>query len=57
MEAKRKRWEVPASSMAKKTFNPIRSIVDHMKIEPNPEKEMIKLSLGMTNIVQPYVIL
>ena len=46
MDAKRKRWEVPASEMAKRTFNPIRSIVDHMKIVPNPNKEMIKLSLG-----------
>ena len=46
MEAKRKRWEVSASDMAKKTFNPIRSIVDHMKIVPNPHKAMIRLSLG-----------
>ncbi|KAJ8302851.1 hypothetical protein KUTeg_019247 [Tegillarca granosa] len=42
----RKNWHVPSSEMAKKTFNPIRSIVDNMKITPNPDKEMIALSIG-----------
>lgn len=44
--AKRRRWHIPASVTAKTTFNPIRSIVDRMKITPNPEKEMIALSIG-----------
>ncbi|CAM9790910.1 tyrosine aminotransferase [Lampetra fluviatilis] len=41
-----KRWDVQASEMAKRTFNPIRAIVDSMHIEPNPHKAMISLSIG-----------
>jgi len=44
--AKRRRWHIPASVTATSTFNPIRSIVDRMKITPNPEKQMIALSIG-----------
>ncbi|XP_015769668.1 PREDICTED: tyrosine aminotransferase-like [Acropora digitifera] len=44
--AKRRRWHIPASFTARTTFNPIRSIVDRMKISPNPEKQMIALSIG-----------
>ncbi|KAH3772763.1 tyrosine aminotransferase-like isoform X2 [Dreissena polymorpha] len=47
---KRKRtctgWKVEASDIARNTFNPIRSIVDGMKLSPNPAKEMIALSIG-----------
>ena len=39
-------WSVPSSSFAKKTFNPIRNIVETLKIEPHPDKPMIALSLG-----------
>ncbi|XP_071091533.1 tyrosine aminotransferase-like [Haliotis cracherodii] len=39
-------WNVPASTIAEQTFNPIRNIVDSMKLTPNPEKEMIALSIG-----------
>jgi hypothetical protein len=50
MEPKVKRmksWHpVPMSEMASNTFNPIRSIVDGMKITPNPKKPMIALSIG-----------
>jgi len=43
-----RQWSViPASSMAKNTDNPIRSIVDGMKLTPNPDKQMIALSIGM----------
>ncbi len=42
----RETWHVPASEMAKNTLNPIRKIVDEMKLTPNPEKEMIALSIG-----------
>ncbi|XP_012683593.1 tyrosine aminotransferase [Clupea harengus] len=41
-----KRWNVHASEMSKKTLNPIRAIVDGMKLTPNPEKPMIALSIG-----------
>ena len=37
---------VPVSSRAINTFNPIRSIVDQMKIEPNIHKSFIPLSIG-----------
>ncbi|XP_031550966.1 tyrosine aminotransferase-like [Actinia tenebrosa] len=43
---KKKKWHVPASKTAKETFNPIRAIVDTMKIKPNPDKKMIALSIG-----------
>ena len=43
-----KRWNVHASEMSKKTLNPIRAIVDGMKLTPNPEKPMIALSIGTT---------
>ncbi|KAI4475323.1 hypothetical protein M0802_015205 [Mischocyttarus mexicanus] len=42
----RTRWEVRASHIAKKTHNPIRSIVDNIVVEPNPSKRMIALSIG-----------
>nr|XP_006816454.1 PREDICTED: tyrosine aminotransferase-like [Saccoglossus kowalevskii] len=45
-DSKRMKWEVPASTMARNTFNPIRDIVDGMKINPHPDKEMIALSIG-----------
>ncbi|MBN3315183.1 ATTY aminotransferase, partial [Atractosteus spatula] len=40
------RWNIRASEMSKKTLNPIRAIVDGMKIQPNPNKQMIALSIG-----------
>ncbi|XP_039273937.1 tyrosine aminotransferase-like [Styela clava] len=39
-------WKVEPSVMAQNTFNPIRAIVDGMKLKPNPEKPMIPLSIG-----------
>nr|XP_025039548.1 tyrosine aminotransferase [Pelodiscus sinensis] len=45
-KGRKPRWAVRASEMSKKTFNPIRAIVDSMKVEPNPNKPMISLSLG-----------
>ena len=41
-----KSWNVEASDIARNTFNPIRSIVDGMKLTPNPDKPMIALSIG-----------
>ena len=32
--------------MAKKTFNPIRNILETMDLKPNPKKKMISLSIG-----------
>lgn len=44
-------WGIPASRMARNTFNPIRSIVDGMKLVPNPNKDMIVLSIGEVQVV------
>lgn len=55
----RRGWHIPASVTARTTFNPIRSIVDNMKIAPNPNKKMIALSIGklplqyQTNFIGP----
>lgn len=40
-------WDVKISDFARYTHNPIRAIVEGMKIEPNPEKQLIALSIGM----------
>ncbi|XP_061783869.1 tyrosine aminotransferase isoform X3 [Nerophis lumbriciformis] len=45
-KSRRERWEVKPSVMADNTFNPIRAIVDGMKLSPNPNKPMIALSIG-----------
>ncbi|KAF9170856.1 hypothetical protein BGZ80_000197 [Entomortierella chlamydospora] len=42
----RKAWKVNASIVAKRTSNPIRAIVDHIKVKPNANKSMISLALG-----------
>eukprot|EP00128_Syssomonas_multiformis_P010920 Colp12_sorted_trinity150504_noHs@9751 len=39
-------WKVTPSRCAQRTVNPIRQIVDQMKLTPNPEKPMISLSIG-----------
>lgn len=40
-------WSCEASAVSKRTVNPIRQIVDTMKIVPHPEKQMIALSIGI----------
>lgn len=37
---------ISTSNLAKKTFNPIRSIIETMNLKPNPKKKMISLSIG-----------
>lgn len=39
---------VPISKAAQRTVNPIRSIVDGLRIQPHPDKHMISLALGMS---------
>jgi tyrosine aminotransferase len=39
-------WDVPASRVARDTHNPIRAIVENLKLNPNPDKPMIALSIG-----------
>ena len=43
---KKGKWVVPISKMAENTVNPIRRIVDHIKIEPNPNYDFISVSIG-----------
>ncbi|XP_078525813.1 tyrosine aminotransferase [Lissotriton helveticus] len=45
LKPRKARWAVRASEVSKKTFNPIRALVDSMKLEPNPNKPMIFFSL------------
>lgn len=40
-------WNITPSQMAKNTVNPIRQIVDGMTITPNPNKELIRLTIGL----------
>jgi len=40
------KWNIKCSEFAMKTHNPIRAIVDGLKIEPNKDKPMIALSIG-----------
>lgn len=37
---------VPSSEQARRTFNPIRAVVDTMRIPTNPPRPLIKLSIG-----------
>ena len=46
MKGRKARWSVRPSDMSNKTFNPIRAIVDSMKVKPNPNKTTIALSIG-----------
>lgn len=39
-------WNVQASVRSLRTINPIRNLIQNMKVEPNPDKELIKLSIG-----------
>ena len=43
---KKSKWVVPISEAAENTENPIRRIVDTMKIEPNPKYDFISVSIG-----------
>lgn len=45
-KSRRPGWAVKPSEMANNTLNPIRAIVDGMKLTPNPDKPMIALSIG-----------
>ena len=39
-------WQIESSEFAKNTSNPVRKLIEQMKIEPNPELPMIALSIG-----------
>lgn len=44
---KKSEWNVQASKFAVNTTNPIRAIVEHLNVQPNPDKAFIPLSVGM----------
>ncbi|XP_033228751.1 tyrosine aminotransferase [Belonocnema kinseyi] len=46
LNTSRERWKVESSDIAKRTHNPIRSIVENIVVEPNPNKKLIALSIG-----------
>lgn len=55
-EEEERPWKViRASYMARHTDNPIRKIVDGMKLTPNPDKGMIALSIGTLTAWRVYV--
>lgn len=39
-------WNLDSSEFAKQTSNPVRKLIEQMKIEPNPQFPMIALSIG-----------
>jgi tyrosine aminotransferase len=44
-------WSIDSSEFAKHTSNPVRKLVEQMKIEPNPQLPMIALSIGDPTIL------
>lgn len=53
-------WGKTSSQFAKLTNNPVRRLVEQMKIEPNPSLQMIALSIGdpviLSNLGKPDVV-
>lgn len=47
---KTRKWNVKPSKFALNTTNPIRAIVEHLNVQPNPEKAFIPLSVGKNNL-------
>lgn len=43
---KKREWNVKSSKFALNTTNPIRAIVEHLNVQPNPDKAFIPLSVG-----------
>lgn len=43
---KKRKWNVKPSKFAINTTNPIRAIVEHLNVQPNPDKAFIPLSVG-----------
>ena len=53
-------WTINASQFSKLTCNPVRKLVEQMKIEPNPDLQMIALSIGdptiLSNLGKPETV-
>lgn len=48
MSSDRTNWNIKSSRTAKQAHNPIRAIVDQLKLDPNATKPLISLSIGMS---------
>lgn len=48
-EKNNKKWNIKVSNFALKSINPIRQIVESLKVKPNPCKSFIPLSIGDPN--------
>lgn len=48
MSSDRATWNIKASRTANQATNPIRAIVDKLKLNPNVTKPLISLSIGKT---------
>ncbi|GAB1602596.1 tyrosine aminotransferase-like [Argonauta hians] len=46
MDSNRGTWVVPASGFSQNTKNPVRKLVESLKLTPNKDKEMIVLTIG-----------
>lgn len=46
-----KTWKIVSSHAAKNCRNYIREIVDNLVLEPNPEKDVIALSIGKLHLL------
>lgn len=46
LESSSLNWSLDCSDYAKNTTNPVRKLIEQMKIEPNPDLAMIALSIG-----------
>ena len=42
-------WFIPASEESKKTINTIKEVVDGRKLDKNPDKDVLNLSIGMSH--------
>ena len=40
-------WFIPASEESKKIINTIKQVVDGRKLDKNPDKDVLNLSIGM----------
>lgn len=47
-------WDVRASTLARNTHNLIRDIIENLQVEPNPNKQLIALSVGKSQILKVY---
>lgn len=47
----RETWDVRASALARNTRNLIRDVIENLQVEPNPEKQLIALSIGESLVI------